>query len=36
MPISDINKDTGTFTSGRASNVIEDPSDAFRALGLMK
>ena len=36
MPISDINKDTGTFTSGLASNVIEDPSDAFRALGLMK
>ena len=34
MPTSDINKDTGTFTSGMESNVIKDPSEAFRALGL--
>jgi hypothetical protein len=27
--------DTGEFTRGRESNVIEDPTDTFKALGLM-
>lgn len=37
MPIADITEaeDTGTFTRGLESNVIEDPSEEFRALGLM-
>lgn len=33
-PMADVETDTGEFTRGLDSNVIEDPTETFRALGL--